>query len=47
MSPKILTFVGLGFTIIGTVVSAIATNQTQQLQINRAVNAEISKALGK
>lgn len=42
MNPKILTFIGLGLTLAGTIVSTIATNQTQQLAINDAVNAKIA-----
>lgn len=42
MNPKILTFIGLGLTLAGTLVSTIATNQTQQLLIDEAVNAKIS-----
>lgn len=43
MNPKILTLVGLSLTLAGTIVSAIATNQTQQLAINEAVNAKIAE----
>ena len=42
MNPKILTLVGLGLTLAGTLVSTIATNQTQQLLIDEAVNAKIA-----
>lgn len=42
MNPKILTFIGLGLTLAGTLVSTIATNQTQQLLIDEAVNAKIA-----
>lgn len=42
MNPKILTFIGLGLTLAGTLVSTIATNQTQQLLIDEAVNAKIT-----
>lgn len=43
MNPKILTFLGLGLTLAGTIVSAVASNQTQQLAINEAVNARIAE----
>ena len=42
MNPKILTFIGLGLTLAGTLVSTIATNQTQQLLIDEAVNTKIA-----
>ena len=42
MNPKILTFIGLGLTLAGTLVSTIATNQIQQLLIDEAVNAKIA-----
>ena len=42
MNPKILTFIGLGLTLAGTLVSTIATNQTQQLLIDEAVTAKIA-----
>lgn len=42
MNPKILTFIGLVLTLAGTLVSTIATNQTQQLLIDEAVNAKIA-----
>lgn len=43
MNPKILTFIGLGLTLAGTVVSAIAGSQTQQMAINEAVNAKFAE----
>lgn len=43
MNPKILTFIGLGLTLAGTVVSAIAGNQVQQMVINEAVNAKFAE----
>ena len=42
MNPKILTFIGLGLTLAGTLVSTIVTNQTQELLINEAINAKIA-----
>ena len=42
MKPQILTFVGLGLTLAGTIVSGIASNQTQKLLIDKAVNAKIT-----
>ena len=42
MNPKILTFIGLCLTLAGTLVSTIATNKTQQLLIDEAVNAKIA-----
>lgn len=42
MNPKILTFIGLGLTLAGTIVSGIASNQTQQVLINEAVNAKLA-----
>ena len=42
MNPKILTFIGLGLTLAGTLVSTIASNQTQKLLIDEAVNAKIT-----
>lgn len=42
MSPKILTIIGLGLTLAGTIVSGIASNQTQKVLINEAVNAKIT-----
>lgn len=42
MKPKILTIVGLGLTLAGTIVSGIASNQTQKVLINEAVNAKIT-----
>lgn len=42
MNPKILTIVGLGLTLAGTIVSGIASNQTQKLLIDEAVNAKVT-----
>lgn len=42
MNPKILTFVGLGLSLAGAVVSSIASNQTQKLLIDEAVNAKLT-----
>lgn len=42
MNPKILTIIGLGLTLAGTIVSGIASNQTQKLLIDEAVNAKVA-----
>ena len=42
MNPKMLSFIDLALTLAATLVSTIATNQTQQLLIDEAVNAKIA-----
>ncbi|WP_288886961.1 hypothetical protein [uncultured Eubacterium sp.] len=43
MNPKILTFIGLGLTLAGTIVSTIAGNQVQQMAIDEAINAKFAQ----
>lgn len=42
MNPKILTIIGLGLTLAGTIVSGIASNQTQKSLIDEAINAKVA-----
>ena len=46
MNPKmvkILTFLGLGMSVAGAIITNVASNQTQKILINEAVNAKLTE----